>query len=89
MTNSTTDDALGGIAAPPDATSSQISFQETSHDHTASLEQLIELNQQIGSGSGAGDIATLVLETTQGMGRAINARRVRVRFMPPGEESTG
>ena len=79
------DDVLSMIAAQL----GPVLSQQTGHSHSAPLEQLIELNRQIGSSSSAGDMATLVLETTQGIGRAINARRVRVRFVPPGEESTG
>jgi len=48
--------------------------------------QLEQLRNQIGTGVGAGDLTTVVLETMQGIGRALGARRARVRFMPPGEE---
>lgn len=51
--------------------------------------QIEQIRSQIGTGLGAGDLATLILETTQGIGRALDARRARVRLMPPSEESAG
>jgi GAF domain-containing protein len=51
--------------------------------------QTEQLRSQIGTGLNTGDLTTLVLETTQGIGRALNARRARIRFVPPSEESAG
>ncbi|MHB8626090.1 MAG: hypothetical protein ACYDBJ_04340 [Aggregatilineales bacterium] len=92
---SDTDDILSAIAAQLGPALAQ----QASSIRAAALEnarlsaqaadriQIEQLRSQIETGLSAGDVTTLVLETTQGIGRALNARRARVRFMPPSEEN--